>query len=317
MHRYGILSFTDVIVKSSNVGAIKIGLKLGPERLGRYVSRFGFGQHARARFPRRESPASSGTRRSSIASALASVSMGYQVGVTPLQMAAAVSSIANGGDPVRAAHRARADQGRTARRGRAQGRAPHGHPERTAAQLTAIMEAVVERGTAQVGADRRLHDRRQDRHRPQSWSTGATRQRNYNASFVGFVPSRKPALTIIVVIDSPHGKGYTGGAVAAPVFKRIAEASLRHLGIAPTVNAPPPVLVGAPRRGGLALEPVRASSCRSPTADVRRGNSDVMPDLRGLSAREAVRALARPRADGAGDRRRWLRRSSRRRNRAA
>ena len=54
VHRYGILSFTDVIVKSSNVGAIKVGLKLGPERLGRYVSRFGFGQALAPRLPRRE-----------------------------------------------------------------------------------------------------------------------------------------------------------------------------------------------------------------------------------------------------------------------
>ena len=71
----------------------------------------------------------------------------------------------------------------------------------------------------------------------------------YNASFVGFLPSRQPALTIIVVIDSPHGKGYTGGVVAAPIFKRIAEASLRHLGIAPTVNPMPPVLAARHERG--------------------------------------------------------------------
>ena len=57
------------------------------------------------------------------------------------------------------------------------------------------------------------------------------------------MPSRKPALTIIVVIDSPHGNGYYGGTVAAPIFKRIAEAALRHLGVGPTLNAPPPVLV--------------------------------------------------------------------------
>ena len=61
-----------------------------------------------------------------------------------------------------------------------------------------------------------------------SWSTATTQKSDYNASFVGFIPSRNPALTIIVVIDSPHGNGYTGGAVAAPVFKRIAEAAL-HL----------------------------------------------------------------------------------------
>ena len=114
------------------------------------------------------------------------------------------------------------------------------------------------------------------------------------------MPSRKPALTIVVVIDSPHGKGYYGGAVAAPIFKRIAEAALRHLGIGPTLNAPPPVLVaratsaaGVRRRAGRA--PRRARRRRlEPRAD------GLMPDLRGLSAREALRTLSRARHDARG-----------------
>ncbi len=66
---------------------------------------------------------------------------------------------------------------------------------------------------------------------------------DYNASFVGFLPSREPRVAIIVVIDSPHAGPYTGGPVSGPVFQRIAQAALRHLGIVPTLNAPPPVLV--------------------------------------------------------------------------
>src|SRR4029453_16074959 len=94
MHHYGVLSFTDVIVKSSNVGAIKVGLKLGPERMGRYVSRFGFGQ---AKLPdfRGENAGIVWNPAKLDPGAVASVSMGYQVGVTPVQMATAVSSIAN------------------------------------------------------------------------------------------------------------------------------------------------------------------------------------------------------------------------------
>ena len=68
---------------------------------------------------------------------------------------------------------------------------------------------------------------------------------DFNASFVGFAPSRKPAITIIVVIDSPHGHGYYGSVVAAPIFKRIAEASLRYLGVPPTINPPMPNTVRA------------------------------------------------------------------------
>ena len=71
---------------------------------------------------------------------------------------------------------------------------------------------------------------------------GAYSKVDYNASFVGFIPSRQPAFTILVVIDSPRGR-YYGGAVAAPAFKRIAEAALRHAGIPPTINLRRAVLV--------------------------------------------------------------------------
>ena len=96
VHRYGVLSFEDVIVKSSNVGAIRAGLRIGPERLGRYISRFGFGQALSPDF-RGESAGIVWNPARLDASGLASVSMGYQISVTPLQMAAAVSSVANGG----------------------------------------------------------------------------------------------------------------------------------------------------------------------------------------------------------------------------
>ena len=98
-HNYGVLSFTDVIVKSSNVGAIKIGFKLGTERLSEYVNRYGFGHPVSADFPG-ESPGIVWRPDKWTDSALASVSMGYQVGVTPLQMVAAVSAVANGGEYV-------------------------------------------------------------------------------------------------------------------------------------------------------------------------------------------------------------------------
>ena len=118
---------------------------------------------------------------------------------------------------------------------------------------------------------------------------------DYNASFVGFVPSRKPALTIVVVIDSPHAKGYYGAAVSAPVFKRIAEAALRHLGVGPTINA---AAAGAGRatrsddgrRRAAAGEGRGAGRRRTPTSSQPTG---MMPDLRGLSAREALRTLTR------------------------
>src|SRR4029453_19327084 len=95
-HDYGVISFTDVIVKSSNVGAIRIGLRLGPERLGLYARRLGFGRALSPDFPG-ETAGIVWDPSKLDSSALASMSMGYQVGVTPLQMVTAVSAVANGG----------------------------------------------------------------------------------------------------------------------------------------------------------------------------------------------------------------------------
>ena len=290
VHRYGLLSFTDVIVKSSNVGAIKVGLRLGADRLSQYVRRFGFGQSVLGELP--------GETRGIVwdaaklnDSALASVSMGYQVGVTPIQMATAVSAIANGGELVAPRLvRALVRDNRRNEEPPKKLRRVVGHA--TAATLTTIMESVVEVGTAKAArldgytvAGKTGTAAKLER--------GAYSKSNYNASFVGFVPSRSPAVTILVVIDSPHGKGYYGGAVAAPIFKRVAERTVRYLGIGPTVGEGALVLVAerepSPR---IAPRPARTASL----LDVRPGRlaaDGLMPDLRGMCAREAVQALAR------------------------
>ena len=150
VHASGVLSFTDVIVQSSNVGAIKIGLRLGPERLSRYVHRFGFGT--------RICPDVFGEPPGMVSdpghwsdSTLASVSIGYEIGVTPLQMATAVSSIANGGLLVqpRVVRALRKGSSRTEVTPFEVGRTIA--PE-TSAELVAIMEQVVERGTGTAAA---------------------------------------------------------------------------------------------------------------------------------------------------------------------
>jgi len=292
LHRYGVLSFTDVIVKSSNVGAIKVGLKLGPDRLGRFVWRFGFGQVLSREFNGAASGIVWDPRRLDD-SALASVSMGYQIGVTALQMAVATSAVANGGAVLepRVVRALITDRGRveTSRRVVRTAVAPE-----TAATLTSIMEAVVERGTAmsakidgftiagKTGTAAKLVN-------------GRYSHTDYNASVVGFVPSRRPAFTIVVVIDSPHGShGYYGGQVAAPIFKRIAEAALRHAAIGPNLYPPSPVVIA--RRDAQGDIPV-PTAVRAPavlmTASNAAADHGLMPDLRGMSAREALRTLAR------------------------
>jgi cell division protein FtsI (penicillin-binding protein 3) len=294
VHTYGTLSFTDVIVKSSNVGAIKIGLRLGPERLSRYVRRFGFGQTLAPDF-RGESPGIVWRPETLNDSALASVSMGYQIGITPLQMAAAASAVANGGELLRPRIvRAVVRDGRRVATERDVLRRTV--TTETAAALTGIMEAVVERGTAET-AQLAGYQVAGKTGTAAKVINGRYSTSEYHASFIGFVPSRRPALTILVVVDSPHGKGYYGGVVAAPIFKRIAEASLRHLGVPPTINPMPPVLVASAPRESRAASPGEAkpASARSTALlQVRQSSATegLMPDLHGLSAREALRTLA-------------------------
>jgi cell division protein FtsI (penicillin-binding protein 3) len=290
-HNYRVLSLAKVIAWSSNVGAIKIGFKVGAERLSRYVSLYGFGHPVSPDFPS-ESPGIVWAPEKWTDSALASVSMGYQVGVTPLQMIAAVGAVANGGqfvEPrvVRAVYR---DNRRYAVQPRILRRAID--PD-TAAALTGIMEGVVddERGTAKsaripgytiagkTGTAAKLVN-------------GRYSHTDYNASFVGFIPSRDPVVAILVVIDSPHGPNrYFGGTVSAPIFKRIAEPALRYLGVGPSVNPAPPVLVT--RDSEESPLPAATHAGGSVVNLVSDGSAGTVPDVRGLSAREAVRRLVR------------------------
>ena len=284
-HTYGILTFEDVIVKSSNVGAIKAGWMIGAERLNRYVRRFGFGEVLSKDF-RGATPGIVWAPEKLDAGALASVSMGYQVSVTPLQMVNAVAAVANGGTLFQP-HMVRA----VIRDGKREAVAPMPLREAilpaTSATLTTIMEAVVERGTGtaakiegyqvagKTGTAQKIIDKR--------YSDSA-----HYGSFVGFVPSRRPALAIIVVIDQPRKGAYYGGAVAAPVFQKIAASSLRHLGVPVTINPVAPVIISADAT--LAARPGSAITTVE-TVAYTSGGQVVMPSLLNLSAREAIRVL--------------------------
>jgi len=289
-HRYGVLSFTDVLVKSSNVGAIKIGLGVGAERLGRFVKRFGFGERLSGDLPG-EAPGMLADPSTWSQSTLVSVSMGYEIGVTPLQMATAVSSVANGGVLV---------QPRIVRALRHGGTRTEVAPldlrrsitRDTAAELVTIMEQVVEHGTA-TAAKIPGYTVAGKTGTASKIVVGRYSKTDYHSSFVGFVPSRQPAFTILVVIDSPHAGKIYGGAVAAPIFQRIGEAALRYVGVAPTLNPVPPVLVRASADESAPAGLMHtAASASAPQVDVVTGPPTV-PDVRGLGAREAARRLAR------------------------
>ena len=169
----------------------------------------------------------------------------------------------------------------------------------TAADLTEIMEEIVQRGTgrrAQVpgysvagktGTAEKLIDGRYSHY-------------DHNASFVGFVPSDDPRLVMLVMIDTPRSaiingvrqRAYTGGLVAAPIFQRIAEASLRHLAVPPSVTPEVPVIVGRhlPVVEESLVTTVSFNKTEEEEVIVDFG---VMPDLRGLSAREAMKVAGK------------------------
>ena len=205
-------------------------------------------------------------------------------------MVAAISSVANGGDLI---------QPRVVRALIRDGKRVEVKPTmlgrtistETAATLTGIMEQIVDRGTAtyaqvagytiagKTGTASKLVN-------------GRYSNSDYYASFVAFLPSRNPVATIIVVIDSPHAHGYYGGPIAGPVFQRIAEATLRHFGVPPSLNAPPPVLVTR-RTDQPEIQPARSGREAAIVQVGANGDVQDLPDLRGLSAREALRVVTR------------------------
>ncbi len=232
--RYGMLTVADILANSSDVGAIKIALRIGSPRFYDYIRAFGFGTPTGVDLP--------GESRGLVqrlshwgSFSIASVSMGQEVGVTPLQMINAVSAIANGGllyKPHVVQQMRRDDQILPL----AEPSAPE-DPRRiiqpqTAATLRNLMEGVVLHGTGKnarldgwTAAGKTGTAQKID---PQTKRYSPT---NVIASFNGFAPINNPAVAILVSIDSPGGYPHGGGDVAAPVFKRIAEQVLPYLDV--------------------------------------------------------------------------------------
>jgi cell division protein FtsI (penicillin-binding protein 3) len=239
MHRYGPLSFTDVLVKSSNVGAIKIGSRVGAEQMGLYVRRFGFGHQTSRDFPG-ESPGIVWSNLND--SALASVSMGYQIGVTPLQMAAAVSSVANGGLYVEP--RAVRAMYRDGRRYQLPPRVVRRtiSPD-TAATLTTIMEEVVTDGTAKR-AQIPGYTIAGKTGTAQKLINGRYSQTINITSFAGVFPMDEPRYVVVVMLDEPKATpetfGFTtAGWNVAPVVSRTISRIAPMLGVQPNMNREP------------------------------------------------------------------------------
>ena len=229
-HQFGWLSLRNIIAKSSNIGAIKIAQALGEKRFFRYMRQFGFGGKLDIDLPGE----ATGTLRNLddwSGLSLASMSFGHEVSVTPIQMVAALSVIANGGILVQPhVTQALLNNGAIETTIRPKGIATV-LSEETSRQMINILKSVVKTGTGakaaipgfevagKTGTAQKID--------PDTQSYSKTK---YLASFIGFVPADAPRLVILVMIDEPE-KSYWGGDVAAPVFQKIARKTLRYLNI--------------------------------------------------------------------------------------
>ena len=229
---YAALSMADVLAKSSNIGAINIGLKVGDHALYDYVRRFGFGQKSGIELPG-ESTGMLRQLKQWTPSSIGSVAMGHEVSATALQLAVAGAAIANGGLRLK-------PQILLTRRkpGAPEERIVPDKPERilapeTTIQMRQMMEGVVLHGTGKGLANLRGYTSGGKTGPAQIYDLKAhVYTHSYNASFLGFAPVGNPKIVIAVTLNGTTGgsAGY-GGPVAAPVFREVAMTALRILDV--------------------------------------------------------------------------------------
>jgi cell division protein FtsI/penicillin-binding protein 2 len=230
VHPFDRLSFADIFIQSSNIGAARIGQRLGGEKYFQAIRNFGFGRRTGILLPAEENGILYPPAKWSGVS-LAFLSHGYEISVTPLQMAVAFNVLASGGSllqPKILLHSGPADGGRKIL------------SPLSEQPLTAILTAVVDRGTGKKAAIRGIEI---------AGKTGTARKvkdgkyaASYVSSFGGFFPAGDPQATVFVVVDEPLGM-YYGGDVAAPLFRAIAEKIMLYLKLFPDL----------PERQGITL----------------------------------------------------------------
>jgi cell division protein FtsI (penicillin-binding protein 3) len=308
--RFGSLTVRQVLIHSSDVGTIKLGLRLGQERLYRYMRAFGFGEQTAIELPGEECGLLKPPSRWSGLS-IGEMSIGQEVSVTPLQLITAYSAVANGGvlfqprvvrevfrggvhDPIRPV---------TGRRVLS---------ERTAQTMREILTLVVEEGTGRLARLNGYSAAGKTGTAQKIDASGAYSQSHYVSSFVGFAPASHPAVSILISIDSPVG-AHHGGDVAAPVFKPVAEQTLAYLNVPQDRPTQPIPGAGARRRPPLLQTiglrpggPGGSSSLKADWADtsvevsggqassppvtvlVERGPMVTMPNFTGLAVRRVA-----------------------------
>lgn len=313
---FGLLTVSQILAKSSDVGAIKLGLRLGAPKLYDYIRGFGFGAPTGIDLPGESRGLLRPLDHWTVVSP-ASISMGQEVGVTAIQLISAMNSIANGGVWVRP-HVLRGYGKNDELVSTEQVDSRRVIQPTTAATLRSMLEGVVLEGTApaarlegytaagKTGTAQKIDP-----------STGRYSPTQFIASFVGFSPINNPAVTILVTLDSPVGL-HEGGDVSAPVFKRVAEQVLAYLNVPQDEPVNPGLKRASYQPKSTALEadssdfdPGQFESAtapadivsppqqqdiaqtRPPTLALADGEVVTVPPLTGLTVREVSQQCAR------------------------
>ena len=282
---FGMLSVTEILRNSSNIGAIKLAMRVGDQQFYRYWRSFGFGSPTGVELPGEAAGLTKPPERWSRIS-IGAMAMGQEIGVTPLQLATAASVVANGGWWVQPRIlRGQAPETPTGNVDPATARRVLN--PRTADQLQRILAEVVNLGTGKLA-------------RPAGYtaagktgtaqkidpSTGRYSSSDHVASFVGFVPADSPMFTILAVLDSPRGR-YHGGDAAAPIFRRVAEQVLAYRNVPVLFPGEAPVLQAAASQP-QDLPPMSDYEEPDPTAPISLTSSIRTPDILGKTVRAAT-----------------------------
>ena len=220
-----LMSVSDIVAESSNVGAVTLAKLLGRDRLARWISRFGFGRRTGIDFPG-ETPGIVVPPSKWSGSSIATLPIGHGIGVTPVQMAAAYGAVANRGIWTQP-HLAIKVDGRPATR-------PRHHrimPQQVAGQMLGMLRGVVTRGSGEKAAVAGYQVAGKTGTAAKPDEQGYSSER-YVASFVGIVPASAPRVVVLVAVDEPRGNIY-GGTVAAPAFAEVARFAMQYLGVPP------------------------------------------------------------------------------------
>jgi cell division protein FtsI (penicillin-binding protein 3) len=319
VHPYGGLTVLQVIQKSSNIGAAKISLKMGPKLMDEYLRGFGFGKRTGIQFPGETTGLMKNHQRCRSIIDRLTTAFGQGVSVSVLQLTMALSAIGNqgvlmqpllvkeivspGGEVVKEF------KPRPVRRVLSQ---------ETAATMLSIMETVTQPGGTANGASPPGFTTAGKTGTAQKLVGRAYSHNKYNSVFMGLIPAHKPVLAITVIIEDSKGAIY-GGVVAAPVFREIAGQALRILGHYPTPEKTDSILAKNKPAGSNPAAPpepttiaLKTASLLGPlelqklaeAAELPSGPLKVMPDLKGMTIRRAMKILTgsgvRCRTQGSG-----------------